>query len=113
MATKNVLVRILQSIRIHATDYLCNDVVSMPAKLAAVHEKAGAVDSDLDSVAYARDELGAVPKEHVVPEGAAVLPADGQPADAGVASPPVSAEGAQNGQTGAQGQASLVDPAAQ
>lgn len=113
MATKNVLVRILQSIRIHATDYFCNDVVSMPAKLAAVHEKAGAVDSDSDSVAYARDELGAVPKEHIVPEGVAVLPADGQAADAGGAAAPVSAEGAQNGQAGTQAQASLVDPAAQ
>jgi hypothetical protein len=113
MATKNVLVRILQAIRIHATDYFCNDVVSLPAKLAAAHEKAGSVDSDPDAIAYARDQLGKEPIEHVVPEGAATLPAaDLQPAAAGAAAAPVSAEGAANGQADAQAQIPGVAPAA-
>lgn len=117
MATKNVLVRILQNIKIHATQYFCNDVVSMPAKLAAVHEKAGSVDSDDEAVAFARDQLGKQPIEHVVPEGAALVPAaDQQPSTAGAATAPVSTEGASDGQADAQAQipgvAPAVDPAA-
>jgi len=116
MATKNVLVRILQAIRIHATDYFCNDVVSLPAKLASAHEKAGAVDSDPDAVAYARDELGKVPIEHVVPEGTALLPAaDPQPDATGAATSAVSAQGAADGQATAQAQipgVAAADPAA-
>jgi hypothetical protein len=113
MATKNVLVRILQAIRIHATDYFCNDVVSMPAKLAAVHEKFGSVDSDPDAVAFARDELGKEPIEHVVPEGASLVPAaDPQPAATGGATAPVSTQGAADGQADAQAQIPGVDPAA-
>ncbi|CAE6880108.1 hypothetical protein [Paraburkholderia domus] len=112
MATKNVLVRILQSIRIHATEYLCNDVVSMPPKLAAVHEKAGTVDSDPDAVAYARDELGKEPIEHVVPDGAALVSdADLQSATGGAAAP-VSTQGAADGQADAQAKIPGVDPAA-
>ncbi|CAB3688439.1 hypothetical protein LMG24238_02986 [Paraburkholderia sediminicola] len=113
MATKNVLVRILQSIRIHATEYLCNDVVSMPAKLAAAHEKTGAVDSDPDAVAFARDELGKEPIEHVVPEGAALNPAeDSQLAAAGAAVAPVSTQGASDGQADAQAKIPGVEPVA-
>lgn len=117
MATKNVLVRILQAIRIHATDYSCNDLVSMPAKLAAAHEKAGVVDSDDDAVAYARDELGKEPIEHVVPEGAPLVPAELQPAATGGAAAPVSTQGAADGQADGQAQIPGVDgatdPAAQ
>jgi hypothetical protein len=116
MATKNVLVRILQNIKIHATQYFCNDVVSMPAKLAAVHEKAGSVDSDDDAVSYARDQLGKEPIEHVVPEGAALLPAaDPQPVATGSAAASVSTESPADGQADAQAQIPAVaaaDPAA-
>jgi hypothetical protein len=111
MATKNVLVRILQAIRIHSTDYFCNDVVSMPARLAAAHEKSGVADSDPDAVAYARDELGKEPIEHVVPEGAALVPAELQPASAGGAAAPVSTQGATDGQADAQAQIPGVDAA--
>jgi hypothetical protein len=102
MATKNVLVRVLQAVRIHASDYSCNNVVSMPVKLADAHEKAGNVDSDPDAVAYARDVLGSKPIEHVVPEGMAVVPADPQSSDAGDGGSSVSAKGATNGPAGTQ-----------
>ncbi|NIF80143.1 hypothetical protein F3J20_22575 [Paraburkholderia sp. Cy-641] len=101
MANKNVLVRVLQAVRIHATDYSCNDVVSMPARLAAAHEKSGSVDPDPDAVAYARTALGRAPIEHIVPEGAALLSADSQsPATDGDAA--VSTQGATNGQADTQ-----------
>lgn len=112
MAIKNVLVRILQAIRIHATDYLCNDVVSMPAKLAAVHEKGGAVDTDPDAVAYALDQLGKEPIEHVVPEGVALLPAADPQSSTGGATASVSTHGEADGQADAQAQIPGVDPAA-
>lgn len=112
MATKNVLVRILQNIEIHARQYFCNDVVSMPTKLAAAHEKSGVVDSNPDAVAYARDELGKEPIDHVVPDGAALAPdADPQPATGGAAAP-VSTQGAADGQADAQTEIPGVDPAA-
>ncbi|WP_213778871.1 hypothetical protein [Caballeronia sp. dw_276] len=101
MPTKNVLVRMLQNAWIHTSQYFCNDVVSMPAKLATAHEKAGLVDSDPDAVAYARDQLGAVPKEHVVPDA----PAAAAPAE-------VSAQGTSAGQANAETEARAVVPAA-
>jgi hypothetical protein len=112
MATKNVLVRILQNIEIHARQYFCNDVVSMPAKLAAAHEKSGVADSDPDAVAYARDQLGKEPIEHIVPEGATLAAADQQPAATGGAAAPVSTQGAADGQADAQAQIPGVDGAA-
>jgi hypothetical protein len=111
MASKNVLVRILQAIRIHATEYCCNDVVSMPIALAAVHEKSGSVDTDPDAVAFAREKLGSVPKDHVVPDepklvaGAAASAAG--TADGAAAT--VSAQGTTDGQADAQGQAASSD----
>lgn len=101
MAAKNVLVRILQAIRIDWIDYFCNDVVSMPEKLASVHEKSGTVDTDPDAVAYARDQLGAVTKEHVVPVNNA--PASGAPA--------VSVEGGAAGQEDAQAKSATATAA--
>lgn len=114
MATKNVLVRMLQNARIDSTDYHCNDLVAMPAKLAAAHQKAGTVDSDEDAVAFARDKLGAVPKEHVVPDSPATVsdtPVLQAAADAIVAAA-LSAQSAAGGQAVAQTQTEAVKPAA-
>src|ERR1700722_15065300 len=106
MATKNVLVRMLQNARIDTTDYRCNDVVVLPAKLAAAHERAGLVNADEDAVAFARDQLGSVPKEHAVsdPAPASTAPAPLPAGDDPAATAPISAQGAADGQADAQAQ---------
>lgn len=104
MGIKNVLVRILQDVEIEAKKYFCNEVVSLPAKLAQTHEDAGNVDSDSDAVAYARDQLGSVPKEHVSPVVVDAVASVPQPA-APAADPALATQGEADGQAAAQASA--------
>lgn len=93
MPAKNVPVRILADTIVHGIKYLCNEVVLFEKKLADSLERAGHVDSDGDAVAYATAQLGAEPKEHVVPDPA-VANANAGPDAGAAADAQVSAQGA-------------------